>query len=342
MTVAAFGLYYWGVSPTDLAKEITSGKFHPVYYFFGSEDYRIKEASKTLVAKFLPASLQKTNHVSLSAAKEKFEDILGELSVFPMLGEKQVFTISDIQSLTPSQITSLLNLLKPPDPNRVVILASPSARMPRKNSKTMGLLTRQTAAVEFGKLPGGQARGKIKAMVAAGDIKIDAEALEILVELAAGDLGGINSEVTKLMSYVGEGGTITRNDIAEVCSDYQVFRVFDLAREAALGNFDKAMKTMDFLLRRGERPTSLLFWFGEHFIGLYIAQNRRKQGSLPRDATWKYKGQFDLFTNEQLQEIIGLIARADAGLRNNVKPENLILERLIYSVSSMRNKNVHA
>ena len=96
------------MTPAELLRELEKDKFRPVYYFYGSEEYRIKEAAKTIAGKFLPKSLLKTNHTVMSATKNKLEEILGELSMFPMLGENQLFTITDIQSLQTKDLEKIL------------------------------------------------------------------------------------------------------------------------------------------------------------------------------------------------------------------------------------------
>lgn len=326
------------MSPSELAKAIEAGRFEPVYYFYGSEDYRVKEAEKKLVGIFLPKPQQATNYTILSAAKGKIEDILTELSMIPMLGERQVFVINSIQSLSQKQIEKILNILTPPDRNRIVIFASPSAKTPRKTTKLFKFLVSKTAAVEFTRLPTISSRGKIRALLKDGGIKIELEAMQMLVELGDGDMGGLIGEVGKLIDYVGESKMIKSEDVAAVSSDFQSFKVFELTDQAAVGHFDKALSIIDFLLNKGEKPSGLLYWFGEHFINLYLTKNRKPIGAGKKDMSWKYKNQVDLFDNLSLESIIRLIADANYDLRNNIKPEKLILEKLIFNICSLNKK----
>jgi DNA polymerase-3 subunit delta len=326
------------VSPSELAREIASGRFAPVYYLHGSEDYRIKEAEKAIIQNFLPKSLQGTNHNSFSAQKRRIDDILMELSVFPMMGERQVFTISDIQSLSVSDIERILALLNPPDPNRIIILTTPSAKMPRRQTKVISLLIQNTQAVEFDRLTRKAAKAKIQSLFDAKNVKIDANALEALLELGGGDLGGLVAEVSKLADYVGSGGVVSLEDIDVLSSDYRSFRVFELAYHAAHGDADRALNVIEFLVSRGERLSTLLFWLGEHFIGLYLAKNKKPFGRGAADQSWKYRDQLNLFDNIQLEGIIDLISKADFDLRNNIEPEKLILEQLVLRICALSKK----
>ncbi|MCX6827248.1 MAG: DNA polymerase III subunit delta [candidate division Zixibacteria bacterium] len=325
--------------PIELNRELETGRFRPLYYFFGTEDYRIKEAEKTIVKKFLPRTQLSINHYTLSAAKSKLSDVLTELSIFPMFGERQVFTIGDIHLFSLTEIEEIVNLLTPGDPNRIVILTTPSSKSQRKDSKVLGFLKQKTAAVEFNRLPEDMAERKIMAILRENQISIEPEALKIVIMLSGGNLGGLTEEINKLVNYVGQGGNIKKDDIALLSSDYQIFQIYELANAAAFGDFDKALKITNFLFQQGEKATSLLFYFGQHFIELYLLKNRKAIPWSKKDVGWKYRGQTDLYDNEQLEKIITLISKADNDLRNNLKPESLIIEKLIFNIYNLRKRD---
>jgi DNA polymerase-3 subunit delta len=332
LTAAAGAVNLTFVSPAELIKELERGEFRPVYYFYGAEDFRIKEAEKYLIGRFLPQSLRTTNHVTMAADRTKFEDILSELSIVPMLGERQVFTITEIQSLKPEQIDKILAFVKPPDANRVIILMTPSARLPRKGTKILKYLTANTVAVEFARLRRDSTERRIMAHFKKLGLEIDQDALKLLSEMIGGDFGGLTAELNKLADYVGDGGIIDREAVAAVSSDYQSFRIYELASLAAGRRYDQAMAVARNLLNHGERANTLIYWLAEHFIGLYLTRNRKRYGSGKQDIAWKFRGQLDSFDNRQLEYIIELIAAADIDLRENIKSDNLIVEELIYSI----------
>ncbi len=333
------------MTPAELNQEWEAGKFRPVYYFFGTEDYRIKEAEKSLVKKFLSKSQWGINHSSLSGNKQSLGEILSELAIFPMLGERQVFTISEIQALSPDELEKVINILSPPDPNRVIVLTSPGDKTPKKNTKTFRVLTGKTAAVEFNRLTDAFSIKKIKGMLAENQVTIDTDAEEILTMLADGDLGGMTEEANKLINFVGPGGRVTKEVVAEVCSDYQIYQIYELANAAARGELDRALQIISYYIREGEKGSGILFWLGDHFIDLYLVKNRKP---LP---FWKQqkgfyleslRSQANLFENETLERIIEMLSDADNDLRNNIRPESLILERLILNICQLSaKKTVH-
>ncbi len=329
------------MTPLELIKELEKDKFHPVYYFYGSEDYRIKEAEKYIAGRFLPKSLLKTNHTVLSAARQKLGDILSELSVFPMLGENQLFTITDIQVLQPKDIEKILTLMIPPDPKRLIIMTTPSAKTPQKKSKVLDLLAKKAVAIEFGRISGELSLKKIKSMLGEKKIKIEPEAEQMLVTLGGGNIGGLVMEVEKLIDYSGHTGIITRDAVLAVCSDYQVFKIYELANYVAMKNLDMALGIVNFLIKRGETPSSIIFWLSEHFIDLYLVKNHKPLPPAKSKMSWKFSKQINQFSNIQLEQIISSIAESDAALRGNIKPEQVIIEKLIFDICLTKSENAN-
>ncbi len=326
------------MTPSELSKELDKSKFRSVYYFYGSEDYRIKEAEKAIAARFLPKSLLKTNHTILSASKQKLGEILSELSVFPMLGDNQLFSITDIQALAPKDIEKILKLMTPPDPNRVIIMSTPSSKLPRKTSKVLTLLAKKATAVEFGRITGNMSTGKIRAMLNEKNIEIEPDALQMLVTLGGGNIGGLIREVEKLIDYIGEAGIIKEEDILAVCSDYQVFKIYELADQVATRNLDSALDIVNSLLRNGETPSGITFWLSEHFIDLYLVKNNKPLPVYKRNLSWKFNKQVNLFDNDELELIIKQIAETDVALRSNLKSDQTILEKLIFNICLTENR----
>ncbi len=328
------------MTPIELNRELESDRFRPAYYFFGEAEFRIKEAEKAIVRHFLPKSQLAANHTSLSARRVGMGDILTELSIFPLLGEKKAFTIGDIQSFSPAEVEKILSLLIPPDPNRVVILVSSADKISLKRSKIHQLLNEKIAAVEFKKVPGAQAEKKIVSVLREQEISIDPEALQALIMLGGGDMGGLNEELNKLINYVGRGGIVRKEEILKVCSDYQAFEIYELVNVIASGKLTQALEMAGTLIAQGEKASGLLFSIGEHFVDLYLVSNNKPLPPRKRGGEWKFKDQTRVYSNAQFEKIIGLIASADFDLRNNIRPESLIVEKLILNICRIRSQKI--
>ncbi|UCC43142.1 MAG: DNA polymerase III subunit delta [Candidatus Zixiibacteriota bacterium] len=317
------------MTPRELRTEVGAGKFAAVYYFFGTEDYRIVEAEKYVASQFLPDRQLTTNYRKIDARKTKCPDLLAEMSTYPMLGERQVLAVSDIQSYQPRELDRVFSMLEPTDPNRLIVLRTPSARLPKKTSAFFKKVSRQATVVEFNKLDPNDSERIIRARLVKGSLDIDDQALGMLVELVAGDLGALEAECAKLITYKEAGEVITEDDIREVASGHEVFSVFDLADQIANGRNRRALAQVRKLLAEGSTADAILYFVEQHFLFLYLTKNRKPLPPARRWLARKLRNQANRFTNERLESNLQICAETTASLRRGgLKPE-AALEALV-------------
>lgn len=318
------------ITPKALAAEIGKGKFRTAYYFFGVEDYRIAEGIKYLTAAFLPEEQRRSNLRRLDCRRDSIDTILTELASLPLLGERQMLVIAQFQSLHTKQVEKVLALLEPPDPNRVVIFTSPSAVMARgrrafTSRAFFKRVSKAAAVVEFDKMTMADARGSISRMLQAADRSIDAQALELLTVTTAGNRGGLEGEVRKLIDYTPEGGAITIDDIRKVCSGYEVFNVFELADQIVAGSTGRVVKMLDKLLADGQSPVGILSLLQNHFMSLYLVKGGRKLTGPRAWLTPRFAEQARRYSIGRLEDVICELAAADSDLRGGpLKPETTL------------------
>lgn len=321
-------------SPQALVNDIQKGKFKGIYYFFGVEDYRITEAVKYVTQQFLPDRQVMTNFWRLDGRKTKCPDLIAELSVLPMLGERQVFVVSDFQSYKPTEVDRVLKLLEPADPNRIVMLTSPSQRAPKKKSAFFKKVSAAAECIEFLRLTPGQAVSQITARLNQAELEIDRPALDLLVGLLDGNRGALVSEVDKLAAYKRPGETITIDDIEKVATGHQAQTVFELADKVVDGETRQVLGLIHRLLAEGSSPTGLLFFLGQHFVSLYLVKAGKPLESYRRWLESKYRSQANRFECSRLERIIILIAETDSALRQKRSRPELALNQLVLQAMS--------
>lgn len=312
----------------QLGTETSAGKFRPVYYLYGSEDYRITEAEKYLARQFLPDLQLKTNYRRLDARKTSFAEISAELSAYPMLGERQVVAVTDIQKLSTDQLERLAKFLSPADPSRLVIFSTPSERLPRKDSAFLKRIVGIAEPVEFKKLTATETQRHIMTKLKSSGLNIDAKALTLLVDAVAGNRGAVEQEVDKLINYEEPGGTISVDDVKSLVGGYEVFVVFDLAKDIISGDKHRSLSQIRSLIADGNGPTAILFWVSKFLIELYLVKNGKQLDSKRRWMAWKYREHTSKVSNERLERMIELAASADAQMRRSTIAPDICLEML--------------
>lgn len=318
------------ITPKALAAEIGKDKFRPAYFFYGLEDYRIAEGIKYLTAAFLSEEQRRSNVRRLDCRRDSFDTILTELASLPLLGERQVLVIAQFQRLHIKQVERVLALLEPPDANRVVIFSSPSSVMARGRKAFTGRaffkrVAKSMTVVEFEKMNMKDARGGVQRMLKSAGVTIEPQALELLVVTIAGNRGGLEGEVNKLIDYTDPGGTVTIDDIRKVCSGYEVFNVFELADQIVTGSTGRVIKMLDRLLADGQTPVGILSLLQGHFMSLYLVRGGRKLTGPRAWLTSRFAEQARHYKPERLEDILCELATADADLRGGpLKPESTL------------------
>jgi DNA polymerase-3 subunit delta len=323
--------------PRTLLKDISAGRFKPAYYFFGSEDYRIKEAEKFIARSFLADQDLSIGYRRIDARAVKCADLLAELATVPMLGEKQVFAIKDFQSFKPTEIERILKLLSPPDPSRIIVFSSPSARTPKKNSKFFTTMTRHAVTVEFNYLTAAETIAQIRARVKRAGLAIDNDALSALTGLVGGNRGALDSETDKLIDYCRESGTVTTEDVRQLAAGHEIFNVFQMGDLIVQGDIGLCLSMMRSLLASGQTPVTLTSLLISHFLCLYLVKNGQKP--LPRREflAGKFRSQASQYTHQRLADIVIRLAEADAHLRHSEQVPELVLESLILHLAGKDN-----
>ncbi|MFZ5980256.1 MAG: DNA polymerase III subunit delta [Candidatus Zixiibacteriota bacterium] len=316
-------------TPGAFLKDLSAGKFLPAYYFFGDDDYRIIEAEKYLASQFIPGPQLTTNYRRLDGKKISAADLLAELAVYPMLGERQLIAVSSFQSFDPTEIEKILKMLNPPDPNRIIVFSSPAAKALKRKSAFVNKMADIAEVVEFNKLTAVETKGMVSRKLAKSEINIDPNALNLLTELIAGNRGALESETEKLINYKNPGETVTLEDIKEIASGYEVFKVFEVAECVVTGQAKKVLQQIKTLVAEGNNPTGILYYLSQHFISLYLVKNGKPLEARKRWLTYKFREQASKYEVDKLEEIIVEIARTDSDLRkSNIKP-TLALETLV-------------
>jgi len=331
------------VTPTQLFKDISNGKFKPAYYFYGTEDYRITEAEKFLTRQFLPGMQMTINYRKFDGRKTKAGDLITHLSNLPMLGEKQVFVVTDFQSYKPKEITHILSLLIPPDPNRIIIFSSPSLKTPKKSSVFFTSVSKEVEPVEFNKLTFNEVVAQIRLKLQKAKINISNDALKLLTELISGNRGALEVELNKLVDYKLENETIEVEDIKKISTGFEVFKIFDLADLVVAGNSKKVLQMVNLMLAEGNSPSTFTTLLQQHFISLYLVKNGK---SLLGNRNWpalvqKMKTQAGKYSNDRLEDIIIKIAEVESDLRHGGIQPNTILQMLAMTLSGENKKTVY-
>lgn len=184
--------------------------FAPAYYFHGEDDYLKDEEVRRFVDAAADASTRDFNVEIMRGGDIDAETLGSTVSTPPMMAERRVIVIRDVNALKKDARAMLDRYLKRPAPDLLLILVAPAGTKLDKS------LLNTTMTAEFTPLSGARIPKWI-AYYVEHDLKtsITDGAVTLLQEAAGTDLGQLKIELDKVASYSG-GAAINEAAVSAV------------------------------------------------------------------------------------------------------------------------------
>jgi DNA polymerase III subunit delta len=184
-------------SPEALVKALKKREFARAYYLHGPEDVLKDEAVRTILDLALDPAMRDFNFDQRSAAQLNPEDVYSLCNTVPMLAERRVVVIRDVEAWKRKSRgrAEFLRYLEQPNPQTVVIMVQGSAEEGEDRE-----LSQLAFAVRCESLSAPQAVKWVLRQAGRLGLQLETAAAEHLVNAVGPDLGGLNTELAKLAS----------------------------------------------------------------------------------------------------------------------------------------------
>ena len=189
------------------------------------------------------------------------------------------------------------------------------------------------------------ARREAESLARSAGLRIQPDALDLLVEALGADIARIAVEIDKLALFAADRA-VTSDDITALVPDARASNIFALVN--AMGRRDRArsLEVLDTLTREGEYlPLALAFLSTQFRMALAAREAGLKSaGQVQQHFTklgipmWGSRADqvcqtVAKFTRPQLERGIAAIFAADRGLRDGPPDDRIVLERLILELA---------
>ncbi len=269
----------------ELWKEITAGKFAPVYVLFGPETHLRDVAAKQISkAAFGENDLRDFNETDVSMSGSELRDLLGVAEQLPMMSERRLVVIRDVvvaatstrDTLKEADEPVLAQYLLRPSPTSIVVLVADELNGNRKLTK---ILKTGAVMVEFEKLDEAGLLRTAKRFVEEKGAEIDQRTLQVLVDTVGDSTLRLSNEVSKLATAALPGKTITVEMIESLVGNSRLIENFALTGNLFSGNRTAAMHTMKKILDDGAEPLMILGLIGTNLRKMMIAKELMEAGA---------------------------------------------------------------
>ncbi|WP_374721709.1 DNA polymerase III subunit delta [Peribacillus tepidiphilus] len=334
----------------DVWKSIKRKEIAPLYLLFGNEPFLINETKRLIVEHALNEEELDFNLSQFDLEEIPVEKALEEAETLPFMGEKRVvflhnpvfLTTEKSKSKVEHQIGSLERYIQNPAPYSVIVLSAPYEKLDERKKITKEL-KRRAVVVETKKLNEQELKSWVHDKVRAAGKKIDEEALRTLLELAGTNLMLLNSEVDKMLLYIGQDDIITKETVELLVSKSLEQNVFTLVELVLQRRISESVSMLQDLLNQNEEPIKILSIMAGQLRLLYQVKELANQGyGQQRIATLLKVHPFRIklalekvkeFKTDELLYLMNQLADADYKMKTGGMDKALLLELLFLKLS---------
>ncbi|MBU4484604.1 DNA polymerase III subunit delta [bacterium] len=320
----------------QLDQELRSKKLRPVYFIYGTEHHLLNTAVEKIKEAVLGKTPQDMSFDRFSGKETSFDRIVDAARTLSMFGGQKLILVKDASNIKKGNIEALLNFLKKPEPNSVMVLV---AEKIDGRTKFGQVVNKNAAVLECKPLYENQLPSWIHMEAQTKQKRFSQQAAIYLADIVGNDLGQLSQAIEKIILYVGKKPIIDVEDVEKVISDTSHKSVFNFTN--SLGKKDRrgSLKLLNNLMRNGEIPLMVFSMVTKHFRLLLKAKGllQRRLGEHELAQGLKvhpffvkdYVFQSNLFSLDELKTKFRDLYETDRALKSSKLPRHLILEKLI-------------
>ncbi|HEY8423858.1 MAG TPA: DNA polymerase III subunit delta [Clostridia bacterium] len=218
----------------SLASHLKSKNLAPCYVLEGDDRWLINSAADMFCSLASNPSL----NCVVFQENEREDAIINALKVLPWDSDYRVVVAMDFSTTKPVYNSSgkntgkeILEYLKDPNPSSILVMAS-------DGSEFFAKLKAYAQVVDCSKLENSELIRFIKDRC---QDKIEKAAIDTLIEYCSRDLGRINTELDKILSYK-PGQIITKQDVADIAVKDDEYKIYELTNSLAEKDADQAFR----------------------------------------------------------------------------------------------------
>ncbi len=241
-----------GLSYKQLATAFRHRNFKPLYFLFGEEGFQIDQLQALLIEHAMEPHERDFNFDLVYGSDHEAAHVLGLCQGFPVMAERRVVVVREFEKLSGNR--QFKAYAEQPNPHAVVFLAC--SGKPNLSAHPYRALKKHAAWAHFKALYDNKMPGWLSDHVAAKGYRIEREAVQMLADYVGTDLRAADSEIDKLIAFVGERDTITADDVLDASGQTREFNVFELQKALGQGRRDDAHRILTRILQQASTPQS--------------------------------------------------------------------------------------
>jgi DNA polymerase-3 subunit delta len=269
-----------GLSFDDLDAALRGGTLASLYLFHGEETLLVDEAVQRVVDTAMGDADRAFNLDVLSGSENDARDIVSRASSFPMMSERRVVVVRDVERMDGKGLELLTHFVENPSPTTCLVLVAAKADMRKKPFTT---IRKNGVVMEFKALYDNQLPAWIEKRVLRLGKTIAPEAGKLLAAYVGSSLRALDNEIDKLMLFIRDRTSISADDVAAVVGFTREFSVFELQKAVGAKNLPRAVEIMERMIDAGAGLPFVFTMLTSYYATLWKLADLRRRGVAERE-----------------------------------------------------------
>jgi len=329
----------------SIHRTIQAGEIASVYFFYGDEPYPIDHLIQCLIHRVLDPATRDFNYDSFCGYGTDIEGLIAIACSFPMMAERRLVILKDVQQLSPSDRNRLIQYVQSPMETTCLILVSNKAD---RRQKFWGSLTNDSVWMESKSLYENQTVEWIQNHLQRSQITIEQEAAKLLVQHVGSSLWNLYHELDKLSTYAWGKQKLDRNDVLKVVGMSREYNTWEFTDAVARRDTSEALKILSHLMDAKQSPVGLIMDLTRRMLILIRLQLCHQQ-AIPQNETAKYLGlrpyflrlfsqQARKFTLKETRQALEILYRADESIKTGLLDPVMAMTLVVYDLTQKKHR----
>lgn len=288
----------------ELNKQIKTGTFKPVYFFYGDEQYLLSHKIESIRKKLISPGMEDFNLFKFEGKKTDIEAVFEAVEQFPQMSEGKVVIVKNSGFFNNANSREYKRIKEEAtDLPEYTCLIFVEENFDKKKEKNLKFIEEAGGVVAFDYLPVNKVEIWLEEKFSKEEKMIAPKEVSYMIRLCGQSLGKINIEFQKLLNYIGNRNKVTRDDIDAVVDKTVEYRVYDMLDNIMAGRSGLASEQMKYLKDNRQQPTEVLSIMMGKFSELLMCKLLSENGVMPQEMLDYFDFKRPMFVvNKTIQE----------------------------------------
>lgn len=335
----------------ELEKDLKNKKLNSLYLLYGEEIFLL-ESNLKKIKKLFGETVKGINYILID--EDTIENIISDIEtpafgcdkkliiarntgLFKVGAKKQKESITKLKDRLNEYIKENIDAIKE---SAIIVFVEEEAG----KSSLLNTIDKLGVVCKFEYQKPAQIQKRLNAICNSYNVGIDIPTMQYFIECCGINMQELINEIRKLIEYVGNGGTIKKEDIDKLSIKKMESIIFELTDNLGKKNIERALEVLNNLIYAKEPVQKILITLYNHFKKLYLTkvalQGKKDIVSsldLKPNQTFlanKYRGQANYFKEEELKRIIKELIDLDYKYKVGLIDVNVGLEAILCTYCS--------